>query len=232
MGKKIQQTCLKPLELVPGAKVTEDQKQLLCKIVHCEDWNDDIMKGLYKSDKDSFNYILNNVTTILALEDLDRYMERVGVIYPESTKNSLWQHNHVKILKAISTLTYDVGRFPTRVEISNRSNLSKQTVNKHLKTYFNSDLYNEKKEEFIILREAVLANVFALAMDGDTKASKVFLDATNQFTEAPKVKNQQNNFIQINGLTITQETLQQLPAGKITQLQKILSAVNKPISKQ
>jgi hypothetical protein len=43
------------------------------------------------------------------------------------------------------------------------------------------------------------------------RAAKVFLDATANQQPAMKIENQQNNFVQINNLTITEEQINKLP---------------------
>jgi hypothetical protein len=230
--KKQERCCnLRTLQLLPDVAISSAERKMLCRIVHSETWDKNDLKEVHASDKRLFCYLFQNGLSVLAYDDRDLFIERVLHIYTDEMKNSLWQSNHVKVLCAISKLTLEKNRFPTRLEISIETGLSKQTINKHLKDYFGSEEYNSRKDEYLIMRERVVASVFKSAVCGDAKAARVFLDATNQFTEQPKIQNQQNNFIQINGLTITQEELKQLPAGKLTQLQKILSAVNKPLSK-
>ena len=76
------------------------------------------------------------------------------------------------------------------------------------------------------MRERVLAAAFKYASShGDMRAAKVFLDATANQQPAMKIENQQNNFVQINGITITQDQLSQLPEEKQLELQHIIGSL-------
>ncbi len=162
----------------------------------------------------------------LTFEDKDLFVKKMQKIINPDCKNKLWQHNHVDIICSITNLTRKYNRFPSRYEISIDSKLSMKTVNKHIKEYFNSKEYNSKKDDYIIMRERVLASAFNYSLEGDMRAAKVFLDATNQFTQPPAITNQQNNYIQINGTVITQEEIKKLPIAKLNQVHKIFSFTN------
>ena len=57
------------------------------------------------------------------------------------------------------------------------------------------------------------------------RAAKIFMDCTSVDTQ--QVKNQQNNFIQINGVTITAEQLKTLPKEKQIQVKEIIRLVKR-----
>jgi hypothetical protein len=54
------------------------------------------------------------------------------------------------------------------------------------------------------------------------KAAKIFMDATTDSKSHLTINNQENNFIQINGLTITQAAIKNLSPEKLQKLQDII----------
>ena len=164
-------------------------------------------------------------STHLGFDDRDKFLEKIESVLAEDTRRSLWGMNHSLVLIAINKFTSDNGRFPSRVELSQATGLSRQTINKHLKAYFGSQEYHEKQEDFVIMREGLLAKIYAMACRGDIKAAKLFIEATSQLKSPTMIKHQQNNFIQVNGTVITEEQLKQLPEEQQVKLNEVLSLV-------
>jgi len=57
------------------------------------------------------------------------------------------------------------------------------------------------------------------------RAAKIFMNATGDrpsFT----VQNQQNNYIQVNGIMITEEQVKSLPTEKLEKIREIFSGIN------
>ncbi len=71
-------------------------------------------------------------------------------ITPNETKNQIWERNHNQITWAISVLMQEYGRMPTTAEIVNKSELSRQTIHKHLKDYATDPKFLEITEQFKI----------------------------------------------------------------------------------
>jgi hypothetical protein len=69
--------------------------------------------------------------------------------------------------------------------------------------------------------------MFHFALNGDTGAAKIYLKAVGALNESnPNTKIQnQNNFVQINGILIKQETLMQLSPEQINVIENVLKAV-------
>jgi hypothetical protein len=57
------------------------------------------------------------------------------------------------------------------------------------------------------------------------KAAKIFLEASAPVEPRQKIKNQQNNIIQINGITITEEQIRQLPQEQQNILMELLNSI-------
>ena len=198
------------------------------------EWIEDIIEGRkvwtlekIKAKGEEFIELIRQVFQIaienLVLEDKDKFIEKTDTLLSPDLKRAIWDRNHNTILSAISNLTAERNRFPTRTELSFDTKLTRVTINRHLKEYFESAEHKEKQEEFILMRERVLATAFKYASShGDMRAAKVFLDATANQQPAMKIENQQNNFVQINNVTITEDQINKLPEDKRKQMKEIL----------
>jgi hypothetical protein len=76
------------------------------------------------------------------------------------------------------------------------------------------------------MRENVLTGLYKYAGIRDIRAAKMSLDTTSIQEQKPRIPNQQNNFIQINGATITQEQIRQLPQELQVKIFAVLQSVN------
>jgi len=184
--------------------------------------------GLQPEDQALFRqhamYLLNN----LKGDERDDLIARMDQVLPASTKKEIWESNHAAITNAISCLMTERGRMPSRGEIAKKAGVSRTTVYKHLKDYKESDLYQQSVEAFRYMADQVLANIYRYAISGDTKAARLFLEATGALpTNRGRVFNQ-TNYIQINGLMITQEQITNMKPEHIKQLQDIAAEYNMP----
>lgn len=159
-------------------------------------------------------------------KDRDKLYDKVEAITSENTKNQLWEYNHNQITWAISTLIQDYGRMPSKTEIAVKTELSRQTVHKHLKEYKDHPLYLGQIEQFRFLTSKVLARVFDFAVNGDTGAAKLFFNivgvANNSQTLNQTLIQNQNNYIQINGTVLSQETIKHLNPEQLNSIEQIL----------
>jgi DNA-binding phage protein len=106
----------------------------------------------------------------------DNFYKKIEPIAAESTKNQIWESNHNQITSAIATLMQEYGRMPTTTEIANKTELSRQTIHKHLKEYTNHPQYLEQIEQYRFMTSKVLAKVFMFAVNGDTAAAKLYFN--------------------------------------------------------
>jgi hypothetical protein len=156
----------------------------------------------------------------------DNFYKKIELIISETNKNQLWESNHVQITHAISTLMQEYGRMPTKTEIATKTELSRQTIHKHLKEFTSHPQYLEEIEQFRFMTSKVLARVFQFAVTGDTGAAKLYFSVMgyNNNGQAPNnalIKNQ-NNYIQINGKMLSQETVKQLNPEQLNIIETIL----------
>lgn len=212
------------LKVMQGVELDPTKEAFFRKLLNGEVFEAERFNRLNPELKDGMKRVFSEALNSLAFEDRDRMIEVVDKIMEPSTRRHIWDVNHDRILKVISAYTQDYGQFPSRTDIANNCGLTRVTVDKHLAEYFGSQQHKQKQEDFVVMREKVLARAFHYALNGDMKAAKIFLEATTD--QQPVVKNQQNNFIQINGHTITQEQLSQLPQGQQKKIERILQAIS------
>ncbi len=73
----------------------------------------------------------------------------------------------------------------------------------------------------------ILARLYDFAFQGDVKAAKLFLDATGNLNHSsnPMFIQNQNNYIQINGIVLSQESIKLLSPEQLTQIENIVKTV-------
>ena len=156
----------------------------------------------------------------------DEFYNKIEPVTSETTKNQLWEHNHAQITWAISTLMQELGRIPTKTEIATKTELSRQTIHKHLKEYANHPMYLMELESFRFMTSKVLAKVFQFAVNGDTGAAKLYFNVmgfmNNKQAQNNTLIQNQNNFIQINGTVLSQETIKSLNPEQLNTIETIL----------
>jgi len=158
-------------------------------------------------------------------EERDKIIEKIDLIAGKEYRNQIWEYNHSTITSAIATLMQEKGRMPAQREIVEKTGLSRPTIHKHIQEYTKHGLYLSEVENFRFMASKVLAKMFQFAVNGDTGAAKIFLKAVGALNETganSTLIQTQNNFIQINGMVIKQETLMQLSPEQIAVIENIL----------
>jgi len=113
---------------------------------------------------------------------------------------------------------------PTQSEIAAKTGLSRQTIHKHIQEHSNHPLYLSEVENFRFMASKVLAKMFEFAVNGDTGAAKIFLKAigfNNETNPNSTLIQNQNNYIQINGTVLSQETIKHLKPEQLNAIETI-----------
>jgi hypothetical protein len=181
---------------------------------------------LNESESSSLMGILTEKFNNLKGTERDRFYKKIELITSDTTKNQLWEYNHNRITFAISTLMMEYGRMPTKTEIATNTELSRQTIHKHLKEYATHPQYLEQIEQFRFMTSKVLAKVFQHAVNGDIGAAKLYFNVMGLLSNGQKPNNtliqNQNNYIQINGTVLSQESIKQLKPEHLNSIEAIL----------
>lgn len=196
---------------------------------------DDIRNSMNKHIENLNNAYKNNNGNEVdkATKDIFEYFDKIGIdnesSYYVNIKNHTWQRNHLKVLASISNLMQERGRMPTTTEISDNIGLSEETIYKHLKEFKTHDLYTHELEKFKFMELRLLATLYNSGVNGDVRASKVYLDYFKPTNEVPSKSYHQNNFIQFNNLKLTLEDVSNLPIEVKSKIEKLIL---KPIVKK
>lgn len=164
------------------------------------------------------------VITLTGVER-DEFFNKIDPIVTDLTRNQRWESNHHQITWAISSLLFESQRMPTVTEIGMKAELSRQTVHKHLKDYSNHPIYMQQLEQFRFMTQKVLARVYSCAEHGDMAAAKLYFNVlgnlNGQLSNNTLIQTQ-NNYIQINGITLSQEAVKNLNPDQLTAIETIL----------
>ena len=160
-------------------------------------------------------------------DEKEIFWNKIEDITGELTKNQVWEYNNNKITAAIANLMQQFGRMPSKTELAEETKLSRTTIHKHLKEFGTHPLYLEQMEQFRFMTKKVLAKVYTFAVNGDVLAAKLFFNVVGNLNNTPRQKNtfiqNQNNYIQINGMVLSQEAIEQLSPEQITSIEKVLN---------
>jgi len=181
---------------------------------------------LNKTEKEKVFKIMNEKINSLKGIEKERFIEQFIDVWNTTTKNQLWEFNHNQITWAISTLLQEYGRMPSKTEIATKTDLSRQTVHKHFKEYATNPLYLEQIEQFRFMSSKVLAKVFYFAVNGDIGAAKLYFNVMGFINNVQAPNNtliqNQNNYIQINGTVLSQDTIKTLSPEQLNSIETIL----------
>ncbi len=188
------------------------------------------IEQLSPNEKNEAVIIMNEKINTLKGLEREAFIEKCYNVFNDSVKNQLWENNHNAITWAISTLMQEYGRMPSKAEIAAKTELSRQTVHKHFKDYSNHPQYLIQNEQFKFMTNKVLAKVFYYAVKGDMAAAKLYLNsmgANERNNKGNTLIQNQNNYIQINGLVLNQETIKQLKPEQLLLIENVLKAAIK-----
>jgi len=184
----------------------------------------DMLKLSSEEKAELYREFSHKLTTLKGT-DKDEFISKVEDILPVDTKNQLWENNHYQITVSMGKMIEDTGKMPNKNQIAADTGLSRQTVHKHLSTYAAHPLYAEQITQFKFMADRVLAKVIKLAVLGDVKAARLYFDVMGNLNGQPSnntlIKNQ-TNYVQINGMVLSQETVKQLNPVQLCEIEHIL----------
>ena len=93
-------------------------------------------------------------------EERDKLISKILPFLPKGEKNRLWMINHVMIKNSLHRLLNDFNRTPSTIEIAKDTELSRQTVHKHLKEFDSHELYDEEFRKYEIMLPDLLGDLY------------------------------------------------------------------------
>jgi len=182
---------------------------------------------LNKAEVVLFAKKINEKFESLEGDEKEMFWTKIEDITCELTKKQVWEYNNNRITAAISNLMQEYGRMPSKSELAVETKLSRTTIHKHLKDFASHPIYLEQMEQFRFMTSKVLTRVFTFAVNGDVLAAKLFFNVVGNLNNVPRQKNtliqNQNNYIQINGMVLSQEAIEQLSPEQIKSIENVLN---------
>ena len=175
------------------------QKLTVSELIKCEIIPKTDFDSLPKEERTELIAIMNETFHESKGKKRDEILLQMSEIMKPETKNAHWEYNHETILLKMHKYIMDYGRMPLIRDLEISTDLSRQTITKHLKEYKESDTFKDYKEQYKILHSKVLDVVYKISMTGDIKACKLFLEATGEMIKASTyIDKQQNNHTENN----------------------------------
>jgi hypothetical protein len=212
-------------------KFTETEKRIEALMSKTKVTQKDMKKMIRDTDMPSFEVYLSNLLNTLKGDELDNFLNKVDDIINIDTRNQLWEANHYWITNSISKHIEEYGKMPTKNEIAKDTGLSRQTVHKHLRKFNEHPMYAEQIQKFKFTADRVLAKVIKMAVagQGNVKAARLYFEVmgllNNGHTSGNTLIKNQNNYIQINGVTLSQEKIQNLKPEQIKLIEDVIKGI-------
>jgi len=205
-------------------KLTESEIKVN-EILSLEIITQDDIKPLNNDEIILLNTIVSEKMRSLTGKERDLLLKKIDLFMDDDNRNHLWDNNHQQITAGISDLMQEFNHMPSITEIAAKTKLSRQTVHKHLKEYTNHPMYLQQIDQFRFMTSKVLAKVFKFAVNGDMAAAKLYFNVMGNMN-AQNANNtliqNQNNYIQINGTVLSQETIKKLNPDQLNTIENIL----------
>ncbi|SIQ99890.1 hypothetical protein SAMN05880574_1478 [Chryseobacterium sp. RU37D] len=216
-------------------KFTESENKINSILSLKKITNDDL-EILTKSEYLKLFEVLTKKMNELKGEDMDEFIEKIVEVMSSESKNQIWEYNHNLIISEIHAFINTYERMPSKTELANKTQLSRQTVHKHLKDYKSSPYYTEFQEQFTFMQSQVMATILRYAVNGDMKAAKLYLEGIGVLKNPSSANNSnpvhnntliqnQNNYIQIGGTVLNQKLIQNLNPEQISTIEGILKTI-------
>jgi hypothetical protein len=139
-------------------------------------------------------------------------------------RQDTWEYHHANICTALAGYLQEQEIMPTRAVLAAKTGYTRQTISKHLKAFREHSVQGMDAGIGMLLKSRVTEKMLVMALKGDVRAAKVYLEAVSR-RPAPEKKagvKMQNNFIRINGLVISEERLSRLRPEQLSLLEELL----------
>jgi len=196
----------------------------------------DVRKALKPSEEKRLGEIIGQKIKNLSGNEREKFIEKVQAIQSEDFRNQTWERNHYMIVAFINNYIAENGMLPTKNNIHVGTQISRQTINKHLKEYSSSQQYKDRQNSFKIISDKMLTKVIemALSKQGDVKAARLYFEVMGFLggqSNGTKIDTQ-NNYIQINQVKLNQDIINELPPDQRAKIEEILAPSLKTIKAQ
>ena len=156
-------------------------------------------------------------------KDADQELSKLGINprHKSDYGNQLFETNHARIVSFIKKFLMEYASFPQVALIADHTMLSRTTIYKHLSHLDDSRYRDIMSQKVKVMRDSILGKLYFEALNNrDMKAAGLYLKYTqgNSGVNTPVT----NNYIQINSIKLSQETLEELPSSSIIEIEEII----------
>jgi len=147
-------------------------------------------------------------------------------------RQRLKELNRNKILEAIAQFVSKYGCMPSKARLADATGLSRQTVHLHLKRAAGAPLLLPMQAQHKLMADGVMGTLLQLARKGNVQAARLYMDSLFKTDAATLPQKQedpmpmpQNNYIQVNGIVISQAALQEMNPEQLLQIEHTFKTV-------
>lgn len=150
------------------------------------------------------------------------------VEFNDKRQQEIWEENHALIMNFIRDWAHRYHTVPSKTEIAIRLGMSRKTVTKHLTDYKENQKYRDRQEAEAFMLDAIKDSVAASALNGDMRAAKLYWDISVKQTgntgneKGHTYINNQHNYLQLNGIVLTQELIASLSPVQLAKIEEVL----------
>ena len=142
-----------------------------------------------------------------------------------------WEINHLRIKAFIRNYLIENRSMPTVSTIARDLNISRVTVYEHLGEGIRGEFYAEKLKEMEYMTLDILQLLYLKLIDGNVIAGKIWLDYMAKMQQGAGNVRQQNNYLQVNSVTLNEEQVKQLPEPAQQKISSLTAQLREIISK-
>ena len=205
----------------PKLEITPQTMQKFEALLQLEKITKPDLEVLTPEEKQTFTRYLSQLFTEKKDRQLDVLVEKIEGIVSPDVNDDIRESNRVKINNAIAKSLQQNGQMPGKAEIARATGLSRNTVMKHMQEFNGTVTF----KEYLYAKTNVMESVIKAAVNGDMRAAKLYMGTVTKLPGQQNnttIVNQQNNYIQMNGVKVN---FKQLPADELAQIEQIISRV-------
>jgi len=180
---------------------------------------------LKKEDRKKFDALVRDKMVTLTDVERDEFIKKLEYVTPDEIKNKLWEDNHDRLSRAYYTYVSAFRRPPTNSELASETQLSRNTVMKHMKEFIFQPAFHDQIDQLRIISPKVVVALADQALNGDVRAIKLFLDLMNNVYKQPEKTDlirQQYKYMMINDAVIDEEKIKNLSPEDRSAIETIL----------
>jgi hypothetical protein len=146
----------------------------------------------------------------------------------EDERDRVWEKNHKKITECIRDALRVKKGMPSISYIVQGTGLNRKTVRKHVQEFSTTHAFKEHSGKYKLMVGEIMDTLCSLALSNNIKAARLYMELMGMLKTSQVVNhnfiNKQTNYVQVNGIEITEEIIKALSPEELKQIEHILVA--------